>query len=238
MTAAPQRRAAAVLFDKDGTLFDFTRTWSAWALGVMDHLAQGDGLLVAAMARELRFDLDSRSFWKDSPVIAGTSREAAECLARGLGGRDAAALESFLSEAAARAPVVEAVPLAPLLDRLRGAGLRLGVMTNDNEAVAYAHLGQVGVADRFDFVAGFDSGHGAKPSPEPLLAFAAALDLSPAQVVMVGDSTHDLMAGRAAGMMTVGVLTGPAGAEELRPLADAVLPDIGHLPDWLRIVAT
>jgi phosphoglycolate phosphatase len=50
---------------------------------------------------------------------------------------------------------------------------------------------------------------------------------------MVGDSRHDLMAGRAAGMRTVAVLTGIAEAPELAPLADAVLPDIGHLADWL-----
>ncbi|MCT4370689.1 HAD family hydrolase [Yangia mangrovi] len=229
-------RAAAVLFDKDGTLFDFSRTWSAWALGVMQHLSEGDAALVEAMACELRFDLGTATFLKDSPVIAGTSREAAECLARALGRRDPEAIEGFLSEEAARAPLAEAVPLAPLLDSLRAAGLRLGVMTNDNEAVARAHLAQVGVGDRFDFVAGFDSGHGAKPSPAPLLAFAAALGLPPEQVVMVGDSTHDLQAGRAAGMMTVGVLTGPAGAEELRHLADAILPDIGHLPGWLSAV--
>ncbi|WP_353471542.1 HAD family hydrolase [Salipiger sp. H15] len=233
---SPVLRADAVLFDKDGTLFDFTRTWGAWAQEVMHDLAGGDAALVAAMARELRFDLATGSFLKDSPVIAGTSREAADCLARGLGRADSAALEGYLSEAAARAPLAEAVPLAPLLDALRGAGLRLGVMTNDNEAVALAHLRQAGVGDRFDFVAGFDSGHGAKPSPAPLLAFAEALGLPPGRVVMVGDSTHDLQAGRAAGMMTVAVLTGLAGAEELRPLADAVLPDIGHLPDWLSAV--
>ncbi|WP_343503647.1 HAD family hydrolase [Alloyangia pacifica] len=236
MSPMPRLRAEAVLFDKDGTLFDFARTWSAWAQGVMQQLAGGDAALVEAMARELRFDLGSGGFLKDSPVIAGTSREAAQCLARALGRRDPEAIEGVLSEAAARAPLAEAVPLAPLLDRLRGAGLRLGVMTNDNEAVAHAHLAQVGVGDRFEFVAGFDSGHGAKPSPAPLLAFAAALGLPPAQVVMVGDSTHDLQAGRAAGMMTVGVLTGPAEAEELRDLADVILPDIGHLPDWLGAV--
>ena len=50
---------------------------------------------------------------------------------------------------------------------------------------------------------------------------------------MVGDSTHDLRAGRAAGMQTVGVLTGTSLADELWPLADAVLPDIGHLPAWV-----
>jgi phosphoglycolate phosphatase len=50
---------------------------------------------------------------------------------------------------------------------------------------------------------------------------------------MVGDSTHDLVAGRAAGMQTLGVLTGVADSEELAPFADAVLPDIGHIPGWL-----
>ena len=51
---------------------------------------------------------------------------------------------------------------------------------------------------------------------------------------MIGDSTHDLLAGRAAGMITIGVLTGPAPHEELAPFADVVLADIGKIPDWLH----
>ena len=50
---------------------------------------------------------------------------------------------------------------------------------------------------------------------------------------MVGDSRHDLIAGKAAGMPVVAVLTGVAEAGELAPVADAVLPDIGHRPDWI-----
>ena len=107
-------------------------------------------------------------------------------------------------------------------------------MTNDSEEVARAHLGQAGVLRMFDFVAGADSGFGAKPAPGPLLAFADQLNLEPGRVVMVGDSPHDLHAGRAAGMATVGVLTGIAGADDLAGLADVILPDIGHLPDWLE----
>ena len=57
--------------------------------------------------------------------------------------------------------------------------------------------------------------------------------LPPERIAMVGDSTHDLLAGRAAGMMTVGVLTGLATTTDLSPHADVVLPDIGHLPGWL-----
>jgi phosphoglycolate phosphatase len=89
------------------------------------------------------------------------------------------------------------------------------------------------VEQEFDFIAGFDSGFGCKPGPDPLLAFAEAMGLDPADVLMVGDSLHDLHAARAAGMRAVAVLTGVAGKEVLAPHAEAVLPHIGHLPAWL-----
>ena len=64
-------------------------------------------------------------------------------------------------------------------------------------------------------------------------ALARELGLDPARVAMVGDSRHDLEAGRAAGMRVVAVLTGVARREDLEPHADVVLPDIGAIPDWL-----
>jgi phosphoglycolate phosphatase len=85
----------------------------------------------------------------------------------------------------------------------------------------------------FDFIAGSDSGFGAKPAPGMLLAFADHIGIDPGEIAMVGDSEHDLVAGRAAGMATVGVLTGVAGRQDLLPHADVVLPDIGYLADWL-----
>ena len=226
-------RAEAVLFDKDGTLFDFHTTWCHWAHEVLHDLAAGDAALVARLAETVDYDLAARRFRPTSPVIAGTNREAAECLASALPGRDVAAIEDHLMLSAAQAPLAPAVPLGPFLDGLRAQGLRLGVMTNDTEYGARAHLTAAGVLERFDFVAGFDSGHGAKPAAEPLLAFARAVKVDPARVVMVGDSTHDLIAGRRAGMACIGVLTGTALAGDLAPHADAVLPDIGHLPGWL-----
>lgn len=227
-------RVDGILFDKDGTLFDFGATWNVWAGGVIDELSGGDPARAAAIAEAIRYDLPRRAFRPDSPVIAGTNREAAELVASALPGRDVDELEIFLMESAAAAPLNPPVPLAPLLDGLSAAGLALGVMTNDAEAVARAHLGQAGVLDRFGFVAGFDSGHGAKPSAAPLLAFARQAGLAPERVVMVGDSLHDLEAGRAAGMICLGVLTGMATEADLAPHADAVLPHIGHLPDWVR----
>lgn len=226
-------RADGILFDKDGTLFDFHATWSVWAHAVIDHLADGDAEVMARLAQATHYDLAARRFHPTSPVVASTNREVAECLGSALPGRDVDEIEAHLTLSAERAPLAPAVPLAPLLEGLAGRGLRLGLMTNDTEYGARAHLGAAGILGLFDFVAGFDSGYGAKPAPGPLLAFAKAMGLTPARVLMVGDSTHDLIAGRAAGMQTAGVLTGTAVEADLAPFADVVLPDIGHLPAWL-----
>ncbi len=226
-------RADAVLFDKDGTLFEFGATWNAWGHGALRHLSGGCDVALGALAAASRFDLERGAFLPDSPVVAGTNREAAECLAGALPHLVAEEVERYLTETGSEAPMVEAVPLAPLMARLDALGLALGVMTNDAEIAARAHLRSAGIETAFRFVAGFDSGFGAKPDPAPLLAFAEAMGLPPARVAMIGDSPHDLSAGRAAGMQTVAVLTGPIGAAELAPLADVVLPDIGHLPAWL-----
>lgn len=226
-------RADAILFDKDGTLFDFAATWVAWARSFLMRAAGQDAGRAAAIGRAIGFDLPAGRFAPDSIVIAGTPAEVAAALLPHLPGQDVAALVDMLNEEAAAAPQAETVPLAAFLDDLRARSLRLGVATNDAEAPARAHLGAAGVLDRFDFIAGFDSGHGAKPGPGQMLAFARAVGVAPERIVMVGDSTHDLIAGRAAGMQTVAVLTGLAPAESLAPHADAVLPDIGHLTGWL-----
>lgn len=224
----------AVLFDKDGTLFDFNATWNGWAMSLFAELSEGDGAREEALARAVRFDRASGAFLPDSPAIAGTNRDVAEALARELPGRDVRMLERLLSIRAAEAPLSEAVPLGPFLAGLSARGLSLGVMTNDNEVSAKAHLEAVGVFAAFDFVAGADSGFGAKPDPDPLWAFCQHVGVAPERTIMVGDSAHDLVAARAAGLIPIGVLTGMAGAEELAPLARAVLPDIGHLPFWLE----
>ncbi len=224
-----------LVFDKDGTLYDFQASWGIWAQAVLVELTGEDVALAARLADVMRFDPQSARFHRDSPVIAETNDRIAALLAAHLpdwpGG--AMSLADWLAERAARAPMIEATPLRPLLARLGSAGFRLGVATNDFEAVARAHL--AAEVALFDFVAGADSGHGAKPDPGMLLAFAARTGLPPRQVLMVGDSRHDLEAGRAAGMRTLAVLTGVAGEDELAPFADAVCPDIGHLPRLLGL---
>lgn len=220
-------------FDKDGTLFDFAATWEAWADAFLRRLAKGDTQRAEQVGRAIGFDLAAGHFARDSIVIAGTPGEVVAALSPHFPEISSDTLLDVLNEEATRAPQQPAVPLMPLLTEFRTRGLALGVATNDSEGPARAHLDSAGVTDMFDFIAGYDSGYGGKPAPGQLLAFAQAVGLQPDQIVMVGDSTHDLHAGRAAGMGTIAVLTGTATAQDLAPFADVVLADIGEIPAWL-----
>lgn len=222
-----------VLFDKDGTLFDFRATWAGWTERLLHEVTDGDLARAQALGGAIGFDLASMEFAPDSPVIGHTPSEIADELLPFLPGMAKDVLVARMVESATTNPMAESVPLVPLFTRMKADGLRIGLATNDGEMPARAHLASVGVEGLFDYVAGFDSGHGGKPEPGMLLAFAAAFGLAPETVVMVGDSRHDLEAGRRAGMRTVAVLTGIATAEDLAPYADTVLPDIGHLPEWI-----
>lgn len=226
-----------ILFDKDGTLFDFHATWGAWAGDFLTDLSGGDQLRAQRLGLAIGYNTETRRFRTDSPVIAGTPGEVAECLLPLLPGMNPAALITRMNASAAGAPLQEAAALRPLMEGLQGAGLRLGVVTNDAEAPARAHLASSGIIDLLDFVAGCDSGYGAKPDAGQLLAFCQQTGIEPSRVVMVGDSRHDLIAGRIAGMVTVGVLTGLARAADLTDLADEIVPNVGHLSDLMMDVA-
>lgn len=221
-----------LLFDKDGTLFDFRVSWGRWAQGFLAQIAT-DATHLARLGQAIGFDPATGAFAPDSPVIAATAADIAAALASELPGVSVADLTDRIDASAAQAPMSQAVPLLPLMSGLRARGLRLGVATNDSEVPARQHLQNHGITECFDFIAGYDSGYGAKPGPGMCLAFAQQMRLDPARVAMVGDSRHDLEAGRAAGMRTVAVLTGIAKRNELAPHADVVLTDIGEIPGWL-----
>jgi len=221
-----------IVFDKDGTLFDFRNTWEAWAAAFLGDLGETPEH-AAALGQAIGFDLERRCFSASSVAIAGTPFDIARALLPNLPDWHEHDLVALMNQKAIQAPQAEAVPLAPLLSGLKAQGFWLGVATNDGEDPARAHLATAGVLDIFDFVAGSDSGFGGKPAAGQLVAFADRFGLAPELCVMVGDSRHDLMAGRRAGFATLGVLTGLADENDLADLADAVVPDIGHLPRWL-----
>ncbi len=227
-----------LLFDKDGTLFDFAATWRGVTEDVLQTLTS-DTDLQNRMAGAIGYDRVTERFLPGSAVVADTGTVIAEILAQHLPARPVAEIEMIMNRAAtavvadgAMVPAVADMPA--FLDGLRAGGYRLGIATHDSEEAARAHMAALDALDRFDFIAGYDSGHGHKPGPGMLLAFAAAVGLEPGEIAMIGDSVHDLGVAPAAGAaLAVGVLTGPATRDDLSPHADHVLDSIADLPALL-----
>ena len=226
-----------VLFDKDGTLIDITATWREAVEKIANHLAECDVTLTTTLCDAVGYDIRTKVFLPGSPVVAGSVDMVAELMASILPKWSAAEIEDLANRTALEMGAEDLAPVARLretLVALREMGFSLGVATHDAEATAHANIKMLGVDDLFDFVAGYDSGHGHKPGPGMPNAFAKAISADPSETVMVGDSVHDLGAGRAAGCaLSVGVLTGPATEAELAPEGDIVLPSIADLPDVL-----
>ncbi len=222
-----------LLFDKDGTLFDFEKTWNSWTSRILTEVSKQSDVSISALADAIDFDLKTGKLLPQSIVIAGTHRQVTAALHTKLSNWDFEHLESYLLDYVIETRQYEVVPLQKYFRKLKSEGLLLGVMTNDAERGAQAHLAAAGILDLLDFVAGSDTGFGCKPAPEPLLAFAKITGLKPDEIAMVGDSLHDLQAAQAAGMMRIAVLTGVATEDELKKHADLVLPSIANLLDLI-----
>lgn len=122
------------------------------------------------------------------------------------------------------------------MEALHARGLKLGLATNNSEASGRAQIAALGLDGFLDFVAGYDTGHGAKPAAGMVLAFADHLGVTPGQIAMVGNSAHDMTAARAAGALAIAVLTGPAAREVLEPLADHIIAGIEDLPALIDLL--
>jgi len=121
------------------------------------------------------------------------------------------------------------------LARLASAGFLWGVVTNKAERFALPLVSALQLGAQV-IVGGDTTGH-VKPHPEPLLEAARRLGIPAQACVYVGDDERDILAGRAAGMVTAAAGWGYLGpqAQVERWEADAVLADPGELLKWLSL---
>jgi len=232
-----RRPVRGILIDKDGTLLDFHANWLALARNMALEAAGGDAEGAAARLAAVGYDADSGRFAPDSIFAAGTNLDIVR---HWYPDATAAERRQRLDEFDRRSveyggrlaiPVKGAVAA---LHALRGAGLRLGVATNDATGGAEATLSALGIAQLFDAVFGYDAVARPKPAPDMMIAFADMTGLKPSELAMVGDNRHDLETGRSAGAgLVIGVLSGTGTRETLAPFADLIMDSIADLPGFL-----
>ena len=113
---------------------------------------------------------------------------------------------------------------------LQAAGLKLACVTNKPVAFARPLLALKGLDGFFSEVFGGDSFERKKPDPLPLLKTCEALGTLPARTLMIGDSSNDAAAARAAGCPVVLVTYGYNHGERVRGVdADGFIDSIAAL---------
>jgi phosphoglycolate phosphatase len=116
------------------------------------------------------------------------------------------------------------------LQHLEARGLKLACVTNKPTAFALALLKAKGLADFFDLTFGGDSFERKKPDPLPLLKTCAALGCTPPRTLMIGDSSNDAQAARAAGCPVLLVTYGYNHGESIRAVdADGFIDSLRDL---------
>ena len=118
-----------------------------------------------------------------------------------------------------------------VVHRLADAGHPMALVTSKSDWLAERALRLVGLDQAIPVVVGCDSCNRHKPHPEPVERALALLRIGPPDAIFVGDSPHDVEAGRAAGVYTVGVTWGAFTREAMeRSGADEVIHQIEALP--------
>ena len=206
----------AVCFDLDGTLIDATE-------GIVEALVH-------------TFEIIGEAPPSREAIIAGigiplethfqslTERDPSEC---------AAIYRARFKEIGPDKTTLFA-KVRPSLDRLRAAGLKLGIVTSKRRDGATLLLGHLNILDRFEVIVGADDVAAPKPDPESLQRAMEALSVAADEMVFVGDTGYDVLAARNAGVTSMAVTTGYTAPEASRGVQpDPLFHGIHGVADFL-----
>jgi phosphoglycolate phosphatase len=233
-------KISGILFDKDGTLLDFAKSWEPVNRRCALYAADGNVELADQLMRACGMDPETGVTTGDSLFAASSTGEIAAGMIEAGAKRPLDDLihhfDRFFLEGAANA-----VPLADLRKvflSLRERGLKLGIASSDNEASIRRMAEGQHILPMLDYIAGYDSGHGVKPNPGMIQGFARECELELSEIAMVGDNAHDMhMARNAKAGLAVGVLTGTGAEATLSSFADHVVGSIEDLEALLDSIS-
>ncbi|HJZ61987.1 MAG TPA: haloacid dehalogenase type II [Miltoncostaeaceae bacterium] len=222
------RRAPVVVFDVNETLLDLGALRPAIAAALGDA-----GALEAWFGRVIRtaMTLTAVGGWADFAAVADAAL-VVEGAARGAA-PDADARRAVLEGMRALPPHPD---VAPALERLAAAGLRLAALTNSPQAGAEAQLAHAGVAPRLEAILSVDAVRAFKPHPAVYRSAAAALGVQTSEIVMVAAHDWDVAGAMATGATGALVLRGGGAPSPVLPEPTIVGRDLVEVAD--RLVAS
>jgi phosphoglycolate phosphatase len=229
---------AAILFDKDGTLYDFYHTWAGLTEQAALFVAGGDAARAKFLMENSGKDPATGKYAPSSPIAAGSNREIVEVWCGLIQRADVDDVYKHVSNMFLEHQKNGIEPVTDLdlfFGRLRARGLRLGVATMDSEKAARAAMQRANATHHLDFICGYDTGHGVKPLGGMVEAFARTTGVDLRHLAVVGDTPHDMhMAHAGKAGRAIGVLTGVSPREALLEAgAHDVIDSIAELESLL-----
>jgi HAD superfamily hydrolase (TIGR01509 family) len=206
-------RFAATLFDVDGTLLDSTD----FVIGAIEFVLQQHGRTPPTRA-EIGVVL--------GPALTDCYRALAPDL-------DPVPLcaehRAWQKERVGKMPVFPYPRVLETLRSLRDAGVRCAAVTARSKISSLGSIENAGLAGLLEFLLSAEDAPRTKPHPDPLFVALERMNLSASEVMYVGDTEADILAGRAAKMVTVGVTYGFFGAAIARCQPDFLINDFAEL---------
>jgi pyrophosphatase PpaX len=212
-------KVRGILFDLDGTIVDSREAYIQAAISAFNNM--GQRMVNTKTALEIPRRLEQNLTIDD--IVKGDVKRFLDLY-----------LRNFYKLAKAKTKPIPMVENA--LETLsRKAKLALVTMRFVPKEDVIEELKQFSLAEYFSYVVtALDTGK-PKPSPEALIKCVRALDVQICDCLMVGDSISDVRAGKAAGTVTVAVLTGLFTREELsRENPDFILDNVNELSNIIE----
>lgn len=232
-------KAQAIIFDKDGTLIAFDAFWVKVSqnalndilssigrcdipidellacMGVENGVTDIDGILckgtyaqmgcaINEVLKKYGFDID-----KDETVKM--------------------VIEAYNKNADTGDVVATCENIADVLLKLKKRGIKLAVVTTDNEEITHTCLKKLGITSLFDKIYTDDGKTPVKPDPFCVNDISAVFGIDKENIVMVGDTMTDVNFAKNAGITVIGVGSCEKNRERLLGKADFVIPDISHI---------
>ena len=214
----------AVIFDLDGTLIDSAPIYYA----IIDIVFAKLG--VPPVPREtLQEAMDDGDFDWDYVLPADMKNCKEEVIKKARIIIDDIAPPMFRKE-------VKLIPgTDEIINMIAAEGLKMGLVTSTPSqfmAVKTAPLKNADISNLLEVIITADDVRNKKPAAEPLVKCCKKLGVTPDKCVYVGDTRVDIRAGKAAGMKTVGVLTGFDDYDALKnETPDAIIKSIAELSE-------
>ena len=219
-------KVEAVLFDLDGTLIDSAPIYYQIIDIVFERLG-----VPSVPRKTLQEAMDDGDFDWDFVLPDPMKPRKEELIAEARKIIDDIAPPMFRRQ-------IKLIPgAAEICKKIAAQGMKIGLVTStptDYISVKLTPMRKAGVENLLQVIITADDVINKKPHAEPILKGSKELEVSVEQCVYVGDTRVDIRAGNAAGMKTVGVLTGFDDYEALKKEdPDAIIDSIAQLDETL-----